>query len=143
MSHQQSLFETEPPPWEVDDAAEQLVATVVLAGGPAGEFDYLVPAGLIDRSAGAAARSRAGVCACRWGAAIAASSAIALHVANKPTGGRQAQVGGRRARSPAASVARHAAADAVDGRLLSVSLGPGAGGRGAGRRAASRPARAM
>ena len=44
--HQQSLFETEPPPWEVDDASEQLVATVVIAGGPAGEFDYLVPAGL-------------------------------------------------------------------------------------------------
>ncbi len=46
MSRQQSLFETEPPPWEVDDASEQLVATVVIAGGPTGEFDYLVPAGL-------------------------------------------------------------------------------------------------
>src|SRR5687767_7359410 len=46
MSHQQSLFETEPSPWELDDAAEQLVATVVIAGGPTGEFDYLVPPGL-------------------------------------------------------------------------------------------------
>src|SRR5437588_8864145 len=42
-SIQQSLFETEPPPWEIDDAATALVATVVLPGGPAGEFDYLVP----------------------------------------------------------------------------------------------------
>jgi primosomal protein N' (replication factor Y) (superfamily II helicase) len=43
MSQQQSLFDTEPAPWELDDAAERLVATVVLASGPAGEFDYLVP----------------------------------------------------------------------------------------------------
>jgi primosomal protein N' (replication factor Y) (superfamily II helicase) len=46
-SQQQSLFETEPPPWELDDAAEQLVATVVLPGGPEGEFDYLIPPGMI------------------------------------------------------------------------------------------------
>jgi primosomal protein N' (replication factor Y) len=46
-SQQQSLFETEPAPWELDDAADQLVATVVLPGGPAGEFDYLAPAGLV------------------------------------------------------------------------------------------------
>jgi primosomal protein N' (replication factor Y) len=48
MSQQQSLFDLEPLQWEVDDAAVQLVATVVLVGGPAGEFDYLVPAGLIE-----------------------------------------------------------------------------------------------
>jgi primosomal protein N' (replication factor Y) len=42
-SNQQSLFDTELPAWEADDAAEQLVATVVLTGGPHGEFDYLVP----------------------------------------------------------------------------------------------------
>src|SRR4051794_10159143 len=41
---QQSLFDTEPAPWEMDDAATALVATVVLPGGPAGEFDYSVPA---------------------------------------------------------------------------------------------------
>src|SRR5688500_4813801 len=46
MPSQQSLFDTEPAPWELDDAAEQLVATVVIPGGPPGEFDYLVPAGL-------------------------------------------------------------------------------------------------
>jgi primosomal protein N' (replication factor Y) len=44
-TRQQSLFDTEPPPWEVDDAGEQLVATVVFATGPPGEFDYLVPEG--------------------------------------------------------------------------------------------------
>jgi primosomal protein N' (replication factor Y) len=48
MSQQQSLFETEPAPWELDDAAEQLVATVVLPGGPQGEFDYLIPPGMIS-----------------------------------------------------------------------------------------------
>jgi primosomal protein N' (replication factor Y) len=43
MPQQQSLFESEPAPWELDDAAIQLVATVVLPGGPAGEFDYSAP----------------------------------------------------------------------------------------------------
>jgi primosomal protein N' (replication factor Y) len=43
MASQQSLFDTEPAPWELDAAGEQLVATVVLPEGPAGEFDYLVP----------------------------------------------------------------------------------------------------
>src|SRR5262245_17638244 len=43
MPRQQSLFDTEPAPWELDDASERLVATVVLSSGPAGEFDYLVP----------------------------------------------------------------------------------------------------
>jgi primosomal protein N' (replication factor Y) len=45
MSHQQTLFDPEPAPWELDDAAQQHVATVVLASGLAGEFDYLVPEG--------------------------------------------------------------------------------------------------
>src|SRR4051812_35379932 len=44
---QQSLFETEPAPWELDDAATALVATVVLPSGPAGEFDYAVPSEMI------------------------------------------------------------------------------------------------
>src|SRR5262245_27679437 len=43
MEKQKNLFETDPPPWEVDDAQETLVATVVLADGPIGEFDYAVP----------------------------------------------------------------------------------------------------
>jgi primosomal protein N' (replication factor Y) (superfamily II helicase) len=42
-SEQRQLFETEPEPWEADDQAQQLVASVVLAAGPAQEFDYFVP----------------------------------------------------------------------------------------------------
>ena len=40
---QRSLFGPEPEPWEADDQAEQLVATVVLPTGPPQEFDYAVP----------------------------------------------------------------------------------------------------
>lgn len=40
---QQSLFATDLPPWEADDAASELIATVVLADGPPGPFDYRVP----------------------------------------------------------------------------------------------------
>ncbi|MGQ9575353.1 MAG: replication restart helicase PriA [Thermoguttaceae bacterium] len=46
---QQSLFDKEPPPWEGDAEAEQLVATVVFARGPAGEFDYAVPEALVEQ----------------------------------------------------------------------------------------------
>jgi primosomal protein N' (replication factor Y) (superfamily II helicase) len=50
MSDQQrSLFDTDPEPWEADDQAEQLVAGIVLATGPAQEFDYLVPDALRDQ----------------------------------------------------------------------------------------------
>jgi primosomal protein N' (replication factor Y) len=45
MSQQQTLFDPDPTPWELDDAAQQHVATVILASGPGGEFDYLVPEG--------------------------------------------------------------------------------------------------
>jgi primosomal protein N' (replication factor Y) len=48
MPQQQSLFDTEPLPWEIDDSAQQTVATVVLATGPVGEFDYLVPVEMRD-----------------------------------------------------------------------------------------------
>ncbi len=49
MSPQQrNLFNTEPEPWEADDQAEQLVAGIVFATGPAQEFDYLVPDALRD-----------------------------------------------------------------------------------------------
>ena len=54
MSQQQTLFDPEPVPWELDDAAQQQVATVVLASGPEGEFDYLVPEGLTARTSAAA-----------------------------------------------------------------------------------------
>src|SRR5689334_11575340 len=86
---QQSLFNTQPPPWEVDDAAMALVATVVLSDGPTGEFDYLVPEDMIGRKGpkhtlepgrrvrvplGRSNRSVVGYC---------------VDVAQKPTGGRK------------------------------------------------------
>ncbi|MBN1909423.1 MAG: primosomal protein N' [Pirellulales bacterium] len=40
---QKRLFDDEPAPWELDDQAEQWVATVVFPTGPPGEFDYAVP----------------------------------------------------------------------------------------------------
>jgi len=49
MTRQQSLFDREPPPWEIDDAETQLVATVVPAAGVEGEFDYLIPDDLTDQ----------------------------------------------------------------------------------------------
>lgn len=45
-SSQRHLFETDPPEWEVDDAGEALVATVVFSGMPPGPFDYRVPESL-------------------------------------------------------------------------------------------------
>ena len=46
--HQPSLFDDDPQPWELDDRAEQLVATIVFPTGPPGEFDYAVPEHLLD-----------------------------------------------------------------------------------------------
>lgn len=43
MAEQQSLFDRDPPPWELDDAREQLVATLVFSRGPQKPFDYAVP----------------------------------------------------------------------------------------------------
>ena len=50
MSDRQfDLFDVEPDPWDLDDAAEQrLVATVVFADGAPGEYDYCVPERLLD-----------------------------------------------------------------------------------------------
>ena len=76
------------------------MATVVLPGGPAGEFDYLVPAELVAARGRSSGSSRAGGCGCRWAAAIAASSAIAWRVGNKPAGGRKLK------RSPRCSIAQ-------------------------------------
>ena len=63
-SPQRSLFDTEPEPWEADDAGEQLVASVVLASGPPKEFDYSVPEKSLRKGG-----TRAGpeCCSCRWG----------------------------------------------------------------------------
>ncbi len=43
MPDQRTLFEEPTEPWDFDDQAEQLVASVILAEGPEHEFDYLVP----------------------------------------------------------------------------------------------------
>lgn len=42
-TRQQSLFDETPDPWEMDDADEQLVASIVFAEPPFGPFDYQVP----------------------------------------------------------------------------------------------------
>ncbi|MGE0610359.1 MAG: primosomal protein N' [Pirellulales bacterium] len=43
MSDQQKLFDDDPAPWDMDDAAVRLVASVVFIDGPDQEFSYLVP----------------------------------------------------------------------------------------------------
>lgn len=48
-AQQQNLFAHEPDPWQQDDQSEKLVATVVFAEGPGGEFDYLVPDRLAEK----------------------------------------------------------------------------------------------
>jgi primosomal protein N' (replication factor Y) len=40
---QRELFDTQPPAWEIDAAAEQFVARVVFSDVPYGPFDYRVP----------------------------------------------------------------------------------------------------
>lgn len=42
-SHQQSLFDETPDPWELDDVDEQLAAAVAFSEPPFGPFDYRVP----------------------------------------------------------------------------------------------------
>ena len=48
-NQQRSLFDRQPAPWQLDDAEQRLVATVVLPTGPVGEFDYRVPDSLVDQ----------------------------------------------------------------------------------------------
>ncbi|MGI9456000.1 MAG: replication restart helicase PriA, partial [Aeoliella sp.] len=47
-AQQQNLFDTEPAPWELDDAEQQRVARIVMPSGPSGPFDYLVPDAFAD-----------------------------------------------------------------------------------------------
>lgn len=42
-AEQKALFDVQPEPWELDDAKDQRVATVVFAEGAPGEFDYIIP----------------------------------------------------------------------------------------------------
>jgi len=46
---QQNLFDSDPTPWELDDEAEQSIATVVMAEAPFGPFDYLAPSELLGQ----------------------------------------------------------------------------------------------
>ena len=43
MEKQHELFERQPEPWELDDAADAVVASVVFSQPPFGPFDYRVP----------------------------------------------------------------------------------------------------
>ena len=45
---QQTLFDADPPEWEVDAQSRALVATVVFTSGALGEYDYLVPSEMAD-----------------------------------------------------------------------------------------------
>ena len=45
---QHSLFDAEPPEWELDAQSSVLAATVVLPTGPPGEFDYAIPDAMAD-----------------------------------------------------------------------------------------------
>jgi primosomal protein N' (replication factor Y) len=68
---QQCLFGQEPAPWDEDDAAERLVASVVFAQGPEAAYDYAVPENLraaaepgrrVRVPFGAGNRSKVGYC---------------------------------------------------------------------------------
>ena len=43
---QQSLFNVEPPPWQLDDQDDWLAARIVFPGAPYGPYDYSIPADL-------------------------------------------------------------------------------------------------
>ena len=43
---QQSLFNVQPQPWQLDDQDDWLVARIVFAGAPYGPYDYSIPANL-------------------------------------------------------------------------------------------------
>jgi primosomal protein N' (replication factor Y) len=85
---QQSLFDTEPAPWELDDAAQRLVATIVIPGGPGGEFDYEAPEAMVTASS-AAKRLEAGRrVRVPLGRGNRSVVGYCVELANKPTGGR-------------------------------------------------------
>lgn len=43
MSKQQQLFDPQPAPWEIDEADDRPLATIVLPEAPFGPFDYAIP----------------------------------------------------------------------------------------------------
>ena len=40
---QQSLFNVEPPPWQLDDQDDWLAARIVFPSAPHGPYDYSIP----------------------------------------------------------------------------------------------------
>ena len=83
MSDQRSLFAEPTDPWYVDDQAEHLVATVILAEGPEQEFDYCVPDQLHGEiEAGKRVRVP-------FGRSNRPVVAYCVRLQDKPTGGRQ------------------------------------------------------
>lgn len=49
MTKQQSLFNTDPAPWELDSQSNRPVASIVFAEGPPGPFDYAIPDRLLGQ----------------------------------------------------------------------------------------------
>ena len=116
-----------PAPWELDQASEQLVATVVFPGRAANGFSLSVPTG----------------CAIRWKPAAGCGVAVWTRRPNATRLLRAVgdtfrcapavEIGRRGGRFAGTIVVDHAAADPVDGRPLSVQLGRRIGSRAAGR----------
>lgn len=114
---QRSLFETQPPEWEVDAADERRLATVVVPQGPPKSLDYLVPEALREQVQPG----------CRVRVPLGRSNrpVIGYCVELAEQGGQQRRlkeirevVDQRSLLSPV-----DAPVDAVDGRLLSLWLG--------------------
>jgi primosomal protein N' (replication factor Y) len=55
-NQQQSLFDDDPAPWELDSQEDRLIATVVFAEPPHGPFDYLIPDTLMELQPGGRVR---------------------------------------------------------------------------------------
>ena len=55
-NQQQSLFDDDPVPWELDSQEDRLIATVVFSEPPHGPFDYLIPEALAELQPGGRVR---------------------------------------------------------------------------------------
>jgi primosomal protein N' (replication factor Y) len=89
MPHQQSLFEREPVPWELDDAAERLIATVVLPTGPGSEFDYFAPDDLVATSRTEQQLEPGRRVRVPWGRGHRSVVGYCVSLGHKPVGGRK------------------------------------------------------
>src|SRR5690606_31364317 len=89
MPQQQNLFDAEPMPWEADNAAQQLVATVVLATGPVGDFDYSIPGELRNERSRESFVEPGRRLRVPMGRGNRLVTAYCVGVATKPTGSRR------------------------------------------------------